>query len=886
MKKKLFLIDASSYLFRAYHAIQNMTNEEGKSTNALYGFISSFMKLVKDFEPTHVASIFDGPQSWQTRLDIYPEYKANRSACPPDLSHQIEWAKDFCDLYGIPSLSVPNVEADDTIGSVALFAKEQDFEVLICSEDKDLCQIVDEQISLLHTRKENLVVGPAEVHEKFGVRPDQIIDYLAIVGDASDNVPGLPGMGPKTAMTLLNEYETLENVLAHADDFKGKKQETLKNFADQARLSQKLVTIDTQVDFPHEIRFFELKEQSREPLREFLANKQFNRFLKELGEEVETKEEEPVNYHLVESLGELKTLIETLSKQSLLCFDTETTNPHPLLAETVGIGLGYQSGESWYIPLNGEMDRSEVLGLLKGLFENEQIQFCAHNIKYDLHILKNKGIEVKNVHFDTILASYVLHAGLRQHSLDALALSHFGKVKTPISDLIGKGKKQITMKEVEIQKVADYCNEDVDYTYRLMEEYGPEIEERGLSDLFYRMEMPLVKVLEKMERTGIYLDVDYLKKFSETISKRIEENRSKIYEMAGMEFNLNSPKQLGEVLFEKLQIPPPKKTATGAYSTAADVLETMRDNYPIVEEILDYRTLEKLRSTYVDALPEQVNPQTGRIHCTFNQFIAATGRLSSHDPNLQNIPIRTELGREIRRAFIPEKSGSSFLSADYSQIELRLVAHLSEDPEMLHAFHEGKDVHSHTASKVFEVPLEEVTKEMRHAAKAVNFGIIYGQGKYGLSQQLKISQKEAGEFIEKYFDRYKKVKEYMEATVEQARKAEKAVTFTGRERPLPEINSKNGQLMRAAERLAINTPLQGAAADLMKMAMIQIDRLFQERDFPPMMLLQIHDELLFEVPDPLLPEVEKIVRGVMEGVWQLKVPLVVDIAVGKNWAEC
>lgn len=869
--KKIYILDASAYLFRAYYAIRNMTNAEGKSTNALYGFISSFLKLLKDFDPDHLVVVFDGPKSWQTRLDIYPEYKANRRVSPPDLSYQIDWAREFCDLIGVPSLDVPNVEADDTIASVAVWAQDQGFEVYICSEDKDLCQLVNGKIKLLHTRKENKVIGKDEVIEKFGVKPEQIIDYLAIVGDASDNVPGLPGFGPKSATDILNKYGSLENLLKHVDDFSGKKRETLEQVGDQLAISKQLVTVDTKVDFPHEEKFFRFSPKQEDKLREFLLHKGFLRFLKDYEEETE-KPPEDVSYRLIE----IDELVEKLKGQKEVCFDTETTSEHPLEAELVGIGFAFKKGEAYYIPYS-----ETVLAKLKPLFEDPAIGFYGHNVKYDAHVLENYGIKIANISFDTLLASYVLQAGARQHSLDALALEHFGKVKISITDLIGKGKNQITMREVPVEKVCEYCCEDVDYTLRLKEVFAPELKERGLEPLFYDLELPLMKVLLKMERNGIYLDVEALKQFSGEVQKALAEESKEIFSLAGEEFNLNSPKQVGEVLFEKLKLPAQKKTQTG-YSTSAEVLEALAFEYPIAKHLLLYRTYEKLRSTYVEALPKQINPKTGRIHCSFNQSVAATGRLSSTDPNLQNIPTRTELGREIRRCFKPQKEGYSFLACDYSQIELRLLAHLSEDPTLIEAFQKGEDIHRFTAAKLNDIDEQFVTKEMREHAKAVNFGIIYGQGKFGLSQALGITQKQAGEFIKRYFERYSKVKNFVDSCIAKAHETGKTVTLTGRERALAEIHNKNPILMRAAERLAVNTPLQGTAADLIKLAMLEVDRL----GLSDLMILQIHDELVFEVPDNRLEEVSKAVKGAMEGVWSLKVPLVVDVSIGKNWAEC
>ncbi len=879
--KDLYIIDASGFIYRSYYAIQNMTNAEGKSTNALFGFIRSLLKILKDFDPEHVVAVFDGPYSWQSRLDIYPDYKANRREQPPDLFHQMDWAREYCKLAGIPFLDVEGVEADDTMASVALWGAKKGAKVFMFSSDKDLCQFVSDKIFMIHTHKNNKIIGPDEVEESFGIPPRMIRDYLAIVGDASDNVPGIPGFGPKTAAALLNRYGSLKNILKHINDFSGKKREALEENADQTEMSLQLVTIDTDIDFPRNPGFFSPAKPEVEKLKQFFLHKNFRTFLKELEEDYAPEETEELDYKTVDDLESLKQLVKTLSKAKEISFDTETTSLNPMEAELVGVGFCMEKGKAYYVPYNEPL----VLEILKPLFENSKIGFFSHNVKYDYHILMNYGIEIANLCFDTLLGSYVLAAQQRQHSLDVLSLERFGKVKTPITDLIGKGKKQISMKDVPIEKVSDYCSEDVDYTFRLKKQLQEELEERNLSHILFEIELPLTRVLAKMERRGMYLDIPYLQKLSKEVQRRISASELEIFAMAGEEFNLNSPKQLSHILFEKLEIPPLKKTTTG-FSTNAEVLETLRSDYPIVEHILDYRQLEKLRSTYIDTLPLQVNPKTHRIHCNFNQSVAATGRLSSQDPNLQNIPARSELGRKIRAAFKPEKSGWSYLSADYSQIELRLVAHLSGDPEMVKAFQNNEDIHKFTASQIFDVPLDRVTSEMRFRAKAVNFGIIYGQGEHGLSKQLGIKRKEAKEFIAKYFERYAHVRKFVDDCIKKSRKSKKAVTMTGRERAIPEISSKNQMIRSQAERLAVNTPLQGTAADLIKLAMLKIDSLFAEKGYPQLMISQIHDELLFEIPDSLIDEATPIIKNAMEGVWELSIPLIVDIEVGKNWEQC
>jgi len=882
----LFLIDASGFLYRSYFAIRNMTNSKGESTNALFGFIRSVQKLRKDFPTTHIASVFDGPHNTKARDAMYADYKAHRQSMPGDLLYQILWAQHYCDLAGIPKLSIPEVEADDAMGSIAVWAAELGVTVYLCTSDKDFGQLVNDKILMLNTHKENLILDARGVEESFGVPPKLMIDYLAITGDASDNVPGLSGFGPKTAAQLLKQFGSLDYILDHPEEVPGvKKQETIRQQKDQALLSRRLVTIIQDVPVPKTMDFYALKTPNFDPLREFYSNMNFHTLIKELEPSTPAAADIPLDYRLVDDEQAFKDMLENLESAKEIAIDTETTDIQPLKAELVGIGLGVKPGQAWYVPLNGTLGKDYVLSHLKPFIESSKRSFFGHNIKYDLHVLSNSGIKIKNICFDTLLASWVLNSHSRQHSLDILSLEHFNKVKIPISDLIGKGKNQITMKEVPLERVSNYCCEDIDYTVRLKELLENQLKERKMEPLFRSLELPLLSVLTTMEKNGIFLDSPYLNDFSKEITAHIKELEQQIYELAGHTFNLNSPKQLSETLTDKLMLKLPKKTATG-YSTSADVLEGMRHLHPVIDKILDYRTTEKLRSTYVDSLPGMTNPKTQRIHCTFNQSVTATGRLSCQDPNLQNIPVRTEQGRRIREAFRPQRPGWSFLAADYSQIELRLLAHLSEDPTLIDAFNKGEDIHAHTAATVLGIPITEVTPEQRYQAKAVNFGIIYGQQAFGLSQELGIEVKEAAAFIETYFQRYGKVKKFLEHCKEEARRTGKAMTSTGRERAIPEINSKNPHLRNAAERLALNTPLQGTAADIIKLAMLKVQEWIEKEQKLGMMVLQIHDELIFEVPDFELSLFELAVREKMEQVYRLKVPLVVNISIGKNWKEC
>lgn len=889
--EKLYIIDASGYLYRSYFAIRQMTNPKGESTNALFGFIRSILKLIKDFHPTHIVSVFDGPSSVAARTALYADYKAHRKKMPDDLLYQISWAQQFCQLMGIAELMVPGVEADDTMGSVAKWAADKGAAVYLCTSDKDMCQLVTDQIRVLNTFKENQILGPEEVTQQFGVAPHQMIDLLAIMGDASDNVPGLPGFGPKTAADLLNQFGSLDYLLDHPMEVSGKKkQETLIQERGKALLSRQLVTIDTNVSFIHDHDFFKLSPPNATELREFYSYMNFSSLLREFeasaGPSQQVVEENKnISYHFVDDLESLKKLIKNLSTHEKICIDTETTDIRPLMAELVGIGLGVHPHEAWYIPVNGQLGLETVLKEIKPFLENPKLGFYGHNLKYDYHVLLNHDIRIANICFDTMVASYLLNSHSRQHSLDSLSLDLFGKVKISIQELIGKGKNQITMRDVPFEKISNYCCEDVDYTIRLKKTLAPQLKERGLDRLYHELELPLLSVLANMERHGIFVDTHYLGTLSIELQKEIRLIEEDIYAIAGETFNLNSPKQLSDILFNKMGIHPPKKTATG-HSTNAEVLESLKHQYPIAVKLLEYRSLEKLRSTYVDTLAQQVNPKTQRIHCTFNQSMAATGRLSCQDPNLQNIPVRTEVGRKIREAFRPQNSGWSYLSADYSQIELRILAHLSEDPILMAAFLAGDDIHTYTASQIFNIPQEEVSKEQRNQAKTVNFGIMYGQQAFGLSQELGIDPKTAASFIQMYFQRYSKVKELIDKNKALVHETGKAISLFGRERIIPEINSPNAHIRMMAERLAINTPIQGTQADLIKMAMLEIEQQLKKRKLQTYMILQIHDELLFEVPDYELEEVKTLVHDAMVGVISLKVPLIVDMNVGKNWKEC
>ena len=891
---KIYIIDAVNFLFRSYYAIGPMTNDQGQSTSAVYGFIRSIQKIIKDFSPSHFVCVFDGPENKKSRQTLFADYKIHRKGAPEDLFPQFAWAHEYCKLAGIPILCINGVEADDTIASVATWARKKGADSYLCSSDKDLMQLVDQHTFVLHAHKDNLLIDEKGVKDLFGIRPDQMVDYLAIVGDASDNIPGLEGFGPKTASSLLEEFETLDNILAHPEKVKGeKKQAILREQKDIALMSRELATLNKDLEIPTEINFYQLKDPQKKELSHFFQQMRFNSLLKDMGEllsKIPSKKEQKKrhtdrkHYRLIDEEKELKELLHKLNEETEVALDTETSSLSPMDAQLVGIGFCIEPGEAYYVPCNGQLGQKKAHEILRDFFQTTHCGFYGHNIKYDLHVLENINIFPKKITFDTLIASYLLNPQSRRHNLDELTLEKLNHVKIPIESLIGKGKSEISMLDVPVEKVKDYCCEDVDYTARLKELFQEELDARNLNNLLYDIELPLLSILQKMERRGIYLDVNQIHAIKETLSSSLELLKTSIFLIAEEEFNLNSPKQLAHILFEKLGLKMPGKKTT--VSTSADVLEQLIQENPIVEKILEYRVLEKLRSTYAEALPLSINAHTGRIHCTFSQSVAATGRLSCQNPNLQNIPVRTTEGTAIRSCFKPQRKDWSFVGGDYSQIELRILAHFSKDPELLHAFNSGQDIHAYTASLIFSVPIHEVTSEMRTQAKTVNFGIIYGQSSFGLSQQLHISTKEASSFIKNYFERYPKVLDYLESCKLEAKKTGVSKTLTGRERPIPELSNKNPIIRSAAERLAINTPLQGTAADLIKMAMIEIEKTIEEKKLEGIMILQIHDELIFEVPDSEISIFKKLIKEKMENVIQLNVPVEVHIAVGKNWAEC
>ncbi len=899
--QKLFLIDGYALAYRSHFAfIRNpLTSSRGEPTSAVFGFVRALLQLIDHEHPSHLAAVFDTPQP-TFRHQLYADYKATRQKMPPELRGQLPKIRDFCTALGAQIVEAPGFEADDVIGTLALRAAVQGMQVYLYSGDKDLAQLVNERIQLYNTGKdgETQILDAAAVQEKFGVPPRQITDYLALLGDTSDNVPGVPKVGEKTAVELLSQFENLEQLLIHTGQVKRPAlRENLQKYAEQARLSKKLVTLDTSVPLaiaPHDLSLGKIDPSRAAALSREL---EFNSLLSRFTESAEVAQSD---YQLLDTPEKVKELAQQLSKLQRFAFDTETTAADPLRAELVGMSFSWEEGRGYYVPvapsprendlsdfyLEGYSTKQKISlkKIFQPLLESDTVKKCGQNTKYDQLVMKRYGLEVRGADFDTMVASYVLNPSNRQHNLDALCLEHFNYAKIPTSALIGSGKKQKSMREVPVEEVARYASEDADFTWRLHRLFEPRLHKGNLYELYEKIEMPLVEVLRDMEWEGITLDLPFLQKMSTVLETSLGQLVGEIYDLAGEEFNLNSPPQLAKILFEKLKLPRRRRTKTG-YSTDADVLEELANFHALPKKLIEYRELSKLKSTYVDALATMVNPYTGRLHTSFNQTVAATGRLSSSDPNLQNIPIRTEIGRRIRRAFVPREKGWKLLDADYSQIELRIVAHLSQDANMISAFRQDEDIHTSTASRVFNVPVDEMTPDIRRRAKEINFGIIYGMGAYGLSKRLGISVEEGHNFITNYFVQFPGVNQLIAGTIADAHQHGFVTTMFNRRRFLPDINSENQSVREAAERTAINTPIQGTAADMIKIAMINIHRRRREEKLQARMLLQVHDELVFEAPEQELKSLERIVREEMSGAVRLEVPVKIDVGVGDNWLD-
>lgn len=901
--KTLFLVDGSAIFYRAYFAfIRNpLVNSKGEDTSATFGFLNSLMKIMREENPDYLAVVFD-TKAPTFRHEMYPEYKSTRAKMPEELVLQLPRIRQATDSLNLPSVEQEGFEADDIIGTLARKAENSGMDVWIVSGDKDMFQLVTDRIKIYNPQRGSLPPEKLDrqgVEEKFGVPPERVIDMLALMGDSSDNIPGVPGVGPKMAKSLLDEFNCLDDVLMSAGKIKSKslKKKIAEN-PDKAILSRKLVTIDTSVPIDISLEEMKRREIDFERAKEFFLEMEFASLLEELAKQTgkldlkldvspERKKEPREKYICINSLAKLEKLVDELSKKKEVAVDTETTSLNPLEADLVGVSLCAEAGKAYYIPI-GHDDKERNLPcdkaskLLGRLLRNKKVQKIGQNIKYDLEVLHRAGLDIEPISFDTMLASYVMNPSGRRNSLNALALEHFNYRMQPITDLIGSGKKQLSFARVDVDKATFYSAEDADYTYRLRGALAPKIDELSLHKLYYEIELPLIKVLAAMEEAGVRIDSDYLSDISKELQSQLDKLTADIYAEAGEEFNISSTQQLSTILFEKLKLPTKGKTAkkTG-YSTDVRVLEELASNHDLPKLVLDYRQLLKLKNTYVDAIPRLVRKETGRVHTSFNQTIAATGRLSSADPNLQNIPVRTEIGRRIRKAFIPRDNDHKLLVADYSQIELRILAHYSEDETLIKAFVDGEDIHARTAAEVYGIEMKDITPEMRRAAKTANFAVIYGVTAYGLSQQTELDVAQSKEFIDTYFARYPGIKKYMETIVESARKDGYVTTLFNRIRYLPEINARNYQVRQFAERTAINTPIQGTAADMIKVAMIDIFK--QIEKMKSQMILQVHDELIFDAHDDEIDELKDIVKRGMEKAVKLKVPVVADIGVGDDW---
>lgn len=886
--RTLYLIDGSAYIYRAYHAIRSLTNSKGLPTNAAFGFTRMLIKLIEDRSPEYVVMFFDakGPTF---RHEIYQDYKANRPPMPEDLSIQIPYIKEITHGFNIPVIEKQGFEADDLIGTFKCRAEKAGFFVVMVTGDKDFVQLVTDNAVIWDPMKEK-TIDINSVRDDFGVEPCQMIDVMALSGDASDNIPGVPGIGPKTALSLIKTFQTVEHLYESVHTITKKKQhENLILYKEQALLSKKLVKIHIDVPFPFHPENFRYETPDNTKLSKLFKNLEFRQLQQAFPKRSDLSKK---NYHAVYDMSALLDLIGRLEKTARFAIDTETTSKDPMQANLVGLSFSMKPDEAFYIPCAhdypeapAQLELKKVLSQLKPVLENPDIKKIGQNIKYDWMVLKRHGINLAGVMFDTMLASYLINPSKRAHNLDQIALDFLDHKTITYKEISGKGKKDMSFAEISLEKAVPYSCEDADITLMAYHVLMPLIDSAGLMELYNKVELPLVPVLMNMEMTGVRVDKQKLMDLSKSFEHQLEQLESMIYSMAGEEFNIKSSQQLGRILFEKLKLPVQKKTKkkTG-YSTDVNVLTALADKHELPEIILRHRTLAKLKSTYTDALLDLVHPETGRIHTSYNQTVTATGRLSSSDPNLQNIPIRTDEGMEIRKAFVPRKDWT-LVSADYSQIELRILAHYADDDILLEAFKNDEDIHTRTATEVFQVFPSFVTSELRRQAKVINFGIVYGMSPYGLSKELGISRKMAKIYIDNYFARYKGVKRFVDQTISDARKTQKTSTLLGRIRLLPDINSSNKVVREFAERTAINTPVQGTAADLIKLAMIRVDAAFREGGLNSAMLLSVHDEIVFEVPPEELASVKVLVKEIMEGIWNLKVPLKVNLASGDNWAK-
>lgn len=914
MSKTFLVVDGSNFLFRAFHALPPLKSPDGRPTGAIRGVINMFEKLMREFKPDYLGVIFDASGK-SFRSDLYEDYKAHRPPMPDDLRLQIEPLYEIIDLLGFPRISIPGIEADDVIATLAVEAKAKGIRTIIASSDKDLAQLVEDGVITMYDGMKNEMLGRNEVFEKYGVYPEQVRDYLSLMGDSADNIPGIQGVGPKTAAKWIHEYGDLDGIVANAEKIKGKVGERLRDSLDILALSKELTTLLMTAKIPLAVEDLTPRDQFTERLRETYQDLGFRQLLIGLDNGAEPESFVPPvakaassigaegeawvnpvlpavkNYQTITTIEALQAYVALIPGASLLALDTETDGLQFMSSNLVGISLSVAPGQAVYIPfkqagLENPLAIEDVMAVLKPILEDETIAKVGQNIKFDWHILKRYGAEIKGIHDDTMLASYIFDPTGNRHNMDALAELYLNFTTTPFTEIAGKGKSQKTFDEIDIETASHYACEDADITLQLQRSIVPRLKaESAQYKVYEEIEVPLISVLAKMEHEGILVDADHLEALSAEFGENLAALEKEAFELAGEEFNMSSSKQVGEILFDKLQLPVIKKTPKGAPSTAEDVLMKLAEDYPLPKIIMEYREFSKLRSTYTDSLVAEIDPTTKRVHTSFNQAQTSTGRLSSSNPNLQNIPIRTKEGRRIREAFVA-KEGTVLLAADYSQVELRLMAHFSQDESMIKAFNEGKDIHAATASEVFGIPLDKVTGEERRAAKAINFGLIYGMGAFGLAKQLGISRTQAQEYISLYFSRYTGVLNYMDQSKENAKEHGYVETLLGRRLYLPGIHSSNAIARSGAERIAINAPLQGTAADIIKLAMLKVDASLQANpDIKAKMLLQVHDELILEAELGSEEAATKLLVDAMTDVVKLDVPLIVEVGRGNNWDE-
>jgi DNA polymerase-1 len=893
----LYILDAYSRIFQIFHAIPEMTGPAGQPTQAVFGIFRDLLNLIRDKKPAFLAAAFDAPGP-VFRSEIYAEYKANRAEMPADLVPQIPVIQRVFEGFRVPVLMQPGMEADDVIATLARCAAKRGLDVFIATADKDARQLITDQIRLLNLRN-NKIIDAEALEKEWGIRPEQVVDFLALTGDAVDNVPGVPGIGEGYASTFLKQFGTLDDLLKNVEKVKGpKKQESLREHAATAQRARQLVTLRDDLDL--DLNWDALRAQSPDvdALRKLCFECGFHGFLNELpagAAPAAPAGPSPAPswqavYRTIDTPELLASLLSDLTRQPSFCIDTETTALDPLRAELVGISLSWKAGEAYYLPVRGPagstlLDEPATLAALRPILADPAIEKVGQNIKYDMLALKRAGVEITGPLTDTMILSYLLESGERNHNLDQLSERLLAHTMIPITALIGKGKKQARMDEVDVARVTEYAGEDADATWRICEILREKVRAEGLWALYAELEQPLIPVLARMEAAGIKVDVALLKRLAGEFAERMTQIETQVYHLAGKTFNINSGPQLRQVLFEELKLPSSQKTPGGELSTAQEVLEELASKHPLPALLLQHRQLSKLKSTYLDALPGLVHPEDGRIHASFNQTVAATGRLSSSDPNLQNIPVRTEEGRQIRQAFVAGKPGWKLLSADYSQVELRILAHFSADPALSRAFEQDRDIHCTVAARIFQVDESAVDEAKRRVAKTVNFGVVYGQSAFGLAARLGISQSDAAEFIDSYFREYAGVDTFITRTLEAAQANGRVETILGRRRPISGIRSTTGRSRNLAERTAINTVIQGSAADLIKRAMILLDEQLRTRGFHARMLLQIHDELVFEAPAAEIADLAELVRTTMTTALDLKVPLKVDVASGDNWLD-